>query len=157
MASTYKLEEELIARASDEYNQRVRANEKVSVATLAREYKVSYHRLRRRILHVPSRSTRRRTNLRLTEEQYKALYEYLELLAKDGAAVTPQMLRDAANSILCESHTDPNTPPPTVGKGWQYRFIEMHPHYFPNIKVRKNESRLGALRNSLTEQQDQPT
>ncbi|EER28895.1 mariner-Tc1 transposon family protein [Coccidioides posadasii C735 delta SOWgp] len=157
MVSTYKLEEELIRKASEEYSQRTCANEKVSVATLAREYKVSYHRLRRRILNVPSRSTRKRTNLRLTEEQYKALYEYLELLGKEGTSVTPQMLRDTANSILRESHTDPNTPPPTVGKGWQYRFIEMHPHYFPNIKVRKNESRLGPLRDSLTSQVDQTT
>jgi len=34
------------------------------------------------------------------------------------------MIKNCVDSILCQDHSDPNTPPPQVSQNWVFRFLE---------------------------------
>ncbi|KAL1959017.1 hypothetical protein VTO42DRAFT_3258 [Malbranchea cinnamomea] len=94
------------------------------MADLAREFKVDYQRLRRRILDTPSRFTPRPQTQKLDSAQEKAAIAWIKHLDEAGRSPTQEMLTNCANSVLCRSHIDPETAPPTVSEMWANRFVK---------------------------------
>jgi helix-turn-helix, Psq domain len=117
MVSRYRLAEAIVEDALHAYRERKRENLRVNITQLAKEFKVPYTTLYNRIHGRGSRSTRSRTNLRLDNTQYEALYQYyLGRLDDLGESPTSKMLETAANTLLRRCHTDPQKPPPKVVK-----------------------------------------
>jgi hypothetical protein len=127
MASAYKTEEDTIQKALRVYEERKRENLKVNLKEIAKEFNVSYFKIIRRHQRKPSRANRHRTNQRLDDSQYKALYRYLDYMMDLDLGVSPDDIQHAANHILRLNHTGPN--PPTVSSQWPYRFMKQHPEY----------------------------
>jgi len=50
----------------------------------------------------------------------------LYLNALDNIEICAQlyMIKNCVDSILCQDHSDPNTPPPQVSQNWVFRFLE---------------------------------
>ncbi|KAL1960263.1 hypothetical protein VTO42DRAFT_8806 [Malbranchea cinnamomea] len=120
MSDQYRKDEDQIIQAADAY----RRGEFKKIADLAREFKVDYQRLRRRILDTPSRFTPRPQTRKLDSAQDKAAIAWIKYLDEAGRFPTQEMLTNCANSVLCRSHIDPETAPPTVSKMWANRFAK---------------------------------
>ena len=76
MAEKYKEEERRIALALTEFSESLQPN----LNALARKYDVSIHRLRRRATGKASKTTRPKTNQKLTPEQLRTLELYIKRL-----------------------------------------------------------------------------
>jgi hypothetical protein len=91
------------------YEDRKRENPKVSLKEIAKEFNVSYYKIIRRHQGKPSRTQRHRTNQRLDDAQYKALYRYLDYMMDLDIGVGPYDIQHAANLILRLNHTPKST------------------------------------------------
>lgn len=110
---------------------------KVSISSAARFYKVPYDRLNRRWKGLPSKSTRKPTNRKLSDEQENALWQYLKRLDEIGTCALLPMVTDAANFIIKNNHPpESSEPPPVVGEKWTRRFLARHPEF--NITTQKS-------------------
>ena len=96
----------------------------LTCAEAARQFFVPYPRLYARLKRRDSKTTRPRTNLRLTEEQNQALQEYVHRCdALNSPALVPQLL-DAAERTFKQS--EPEAAP--LGKNWITCFLRQNPH-----------------------------
>lgn len=95
MADTYVQHEEKIQRAL----KYISTKTSYVLTDVARMYGCDYHRLRRRVKGIQSKSTRQRTNAKLNPTQLKALELYIQRLDKLGQPPLPEMVRSAAESI----------------------------------------------------------
>ena len=86
-----------------------------------------YQRLCRRSQGTPSQSARSRTNQRLDDAQYEALYQYLDYMIDLDLSVNTNDIRKAANLILQLNYT--RSLPPVVSKQWPYNFMKQHPQH----------------------------
>jgi hypothetical protein len=128
-SDTYKKEEEAILQAVQAYER----DKNQKITNLARQYGVSYHRLRRRCLGLASRITRTPPNKILTDDQESALMAWIKRVDDIGAPPTVDLVTNCANSILRRANPDQESPP-TVGPNWSYRFIERLPDQYKRIK-----------------------
>ncbi|OJI86265.1 hypothetical protein ASPTUDRAFT_27324 [Aspergillus tubingensis CBS 134.48] len=116
MSSVYKSQEDQYKESTDYYHEKKDTENPVSIRKAAREFGLSYYRLRRRVHELPSRSTRHPANLKLTEAQYNSLINDLDALNRTGVPLTAIRIRDAAEAILQRSQPDPDLPPPKLSK-----------------------------------------
>ena len=96
MSESYKDIEERVLRALDT----LKEQENTNIAKTAREFDVPKARLYRRWKGVKSRSTRPRTNSRLSDEQEKALCRYIDILIELDTPPHPKQITSSTNSIL---------------------------------------------------------
>lgn len=129
METSYKIDEEHIQEVVRLYHERKNAGIRVTVAGLTHKFEVSKNQLQHQLKGIPSKSMHSHTNLRLTDAQYKAIFEYLNQLEDLGTPATPQLLQHATNQILEQHHQDPTVDPPTVSSNWPYQFLKMHSQY----------------------------
>lgn len=125
MANTYlDIEDRIIEACHALYHE-----EKPNISQAARQFDVPYDRLRARYKGRVSRSERPVIGRKLDDAQEEALCNYLNTL--DDLGVHPRLhtVTHSANSILRDSHDDPQTPPPTVGSTWTNRFLARKPEY----------------------------
>ena len=101
-----------------------------SVRAAALAFGITPRTLLRRSKGSASKSTRPPTGRTLTEEQERALCEYIERLDRCELSAKLPMVEKAANYLLCQAHCDPQIPPPMVGSTWVSRFLARHPQYF---------------------------
>ena len=100
-----------------------------NIAKTAREYGVKWQTLsvrwkgRSNLLEWPP------TNTRLSKEQEKALCHYIDTLEQLNVKPLARMIQSSANSILKSTHTNLDTPPPTVSEKWLNRWLGRHPEY----------------------------
>jgi hypothetical protein len=125
----YKIDEEAILKAVEAYE----TDKTRKITSVAREFGVSYPPLRRRIQGGNSRITRAQSNKILSNDQEKALIDWITRLDQIGASPNIDMVRNAANSMLQRNHPNEN-PPLTVGPNWPYRFIARLPPQFQRVK-----------------------
>jgi transposase-like protein len=117
-ASQYVQAESQIAKALSSVSKQPKPN----LSELARQFGVSYDRLRWRYLGKPSRSTRKPAGKKLTELQESEILNRISQLDH-------QSIKRIANQILERDHFG-NYPPPTVGNKWCQRFIKRHGQQF---------------------------
>ena len=98
MPDSYAAIEKRISEAIDTLNQR----EKPNVAAIACRFNVPAHRLRERWKGRPAKSA---PNRALSEAQELALCQHIDRLDKESFKLRHDMLREAANTILPQSHT----------------------------------------------------
>ena len=101
---------------TDNYYEKKDTENPVSIRKAAREFGLSYHRLRRRVHELPSRSNRHPANLKFTEAQYDSLFDDPDSLNRTGVPLTAKRIRDAAEAILQRSQPDPALSPPKLSK-----------------------------------------
>ena len=119
-------ESELIERRIQEALQYRQEYPNCSIASLAKEYHVPYHRLRARLFGTPSKIGRQSTYSRLSKAQEYALCLYIDRLDHVRLSVRRSFIENAANSIL-QANTPENTPLPSpIGQHWVTRFITRH-------------------------------
>jgi Tc5 transposase DNA-binding domain len=92
-----------------------------NISQLAREYDISYQRLYHRYHGRQSKTDRPTPNVKLDSAQELALSEFIRRRNYIGSPMRIPDVEKAANSILRECHSDPSTPPPTVGEHWTRR------------------------------------
>lgn len=97
------------------------------ISQIARDFNVPYWSLYRRLHSVPSKIDQGGHNKKLTLASEQAVIQHIQLLEGFGIAPRPKFFRGIANSVLRTGHTDPSTPPPTVGINWPRNFIKRHP------------------------------
>lgn len=98
------------------------------ITHLARDFQVPSERLRMRIRGRKSKSERHPANKKLTAAQENILESRLQQLSEAGELIRPDTLLNVANAILAETHNDPGTAPPTVGKVWSRRYFRLSPY-----------------------------
>lgn len=87
---------------------------------------VPVQRLRARLAGVPSKSSIRGHNKKLSEAQELILCSYLSRLSTIGAHARRNMLLNAANTLLRLAHHHSKRKPPVIGLHWVTRFIQRH-------------------------------
>jgi hypothetical protein len=109
---------------------------KIQTLTLrnARFYNVDEQRLQRRIRGIGSRKTPKPSLRALDPAQERVLMEYIDSLDRIGALPTPEMIHEAALTILGLSHIDGVITPLKLSKMWKYRFLQIHPEYKKGIR-----------------------
>ena len=90
-------------------------------------FKVPRRTVYRRINGGGSRFDRSGPGRNLSIEQEDAIVQYVERFKSCDTVPRRQVIKAAADFLLRVSHTDPNVPPPVVGKNWTTRFISRHP------------------------------
>jgi DDE superfamily endonuclease len=123
MVSSYSEQEDRIKKACSTYHK----NPSRKITELAKEFDVPYHALRNRLNGKPSRIDVGGKNKKLSEHQELAIIRFVKVLEGFGIEPRPRFLRGIANRILKADHSNPTTPPPTVGLLWSRRFIERRP------------------------------
>jgi len=102
-----------------------------NISLLAREYNVPYPRLYSRYHGRQSKSDRPAPNKKLDSAQELALSELIRRRDYMGSPMRIPEVEKAANSILKECHSDPSTPPTTVGEHWSRRWLDNeHPEFY---------------------------
>jgi hypothetical protein len=132
MANAYREVENTIARCIADHP----IHRFPNISQLARDYDVPYDRLYGRYHGRPSRSERPAANTKLNSDQELALYEFVRRRDYMGSPMRLPEIEKAANSILKEAHTDPNTPPIIVGEHWTQRWLEK----YPELHTRKEKA-----------------
>ncbi|EDN02527.1 predicted protein [Histoplasma mississippiense (nom. inval.)] len=117
--------EEQLQRAVDAY----KSNSKLKITSLSREFKVPYATLYRRINGKKSRTMRVPLNRALNDSQEEAIKIWIHQLDINFCPPTIEHIEAAANRMLRQHHTDPETAPPTVSKMWAYQSIKHLPDY----------------------------
>ncbi|PYH99059.1 hypothetical protein BO71DRAFT_437620 [Aspergillus ellipticus CBS 707.79] len=112
------------------YREKHASDNPISMQKLASDLGLTYSRLRRRLLGLPTRSTRTRVNLRLNKAQYEALFRHLDLLDRAGKPLPPRLVRSIAEDILQRGQSDPSQPRPRLSKMWAYRFMQHNQEFF---------------------------
>ena len=92
--------------------QRLKEDEKPNVAVRAREYEVPREHLHASWNGRQSRKERIAPNRKLTEDQELGSCQYLNQLDEIGIPPRYNLIGQYANSILCRSHSDLQSPPP---------------------------------------------
>ncbi|KUL82755.1 hypothetical protein ZTR_10905, partial [Talaromyces verruculosus] len=110
-SNAYKEEEALIAKIFSAYDKKNKPN----FSKLERDYGISRRKLSRAWNRKPSRTTRPPTNRKLSLDQEKALFLWLEYLDNIGAPPTNLQIEESANYLLAKDSTTPGEPP-RVGK-----------------------------------------
>jgi hypothetical protein len=82
----------------------------VSVAAVAREYRVSKFRLYRRLQGKGGRTARKPINKKLSETQEGALIRYIRSLNEIGPGVRLDQISNIANAILKEDYSEDDSP-----------------------------------------------
>ena len=123
MAEKYKEEERRIALALTELSESSQPN----LSALARKYDVPIHRLRRRAAGRASRSTRPKTNQKLTPEQLRALELYIKRLDDLGQPPLLPMWRSAAEFIRKQTSL-PGTVLEPLGRDFFKRYKAANPY-----------------------------
>jgi DDE superfamily endonuclease/Tc5 transposase DNA-binding domain len=126
MPRSYQEIEKRVQQALDHYERSSEPN----LAHSASLFDVPYHRLHRRAKGIPSRITVGGYNKALTDDQEKALCQWIDQLDDLGFPLRAAALTSSANSLLRNAH-DPTLPDPprTVGPNWARRFLKRHPEY----------------------------
>ena len=125
MRLSYSEQEDLITKAIDALDDGIFP----SAASAARHYGLKPRRLQLRLAGSQSKSTRPRTNTRLTTFQEQALCDYIDRLDHIEHSIRVKHIRGAAEFML-RITSDPESPPPPLGKDWVTRFIKRYPRYF---------------------------
>ena len=102
-------------------------NSKFNLAALARKYACNYRMLQRMRDGSNSKSTRPRTNQRLTEEQKTALELYIFRLDEIGQPPLIPMWRAAAERIRILT-SPPGTVLTPLGRDFFVQYLENNPH-----------------------------
>ncbi|EDN06668.1 predicted protein [Histoplasma mississippiense (nom. inval.)] len=102
--------EEQLQRAVDAY----KSNSKLKITSLSREFKVPYATLYGRINGKKSRTMRVPLNRALNDSQEEAIKIWIHQLDINFCPPTIEHIEAAANRMLRQHHTDPETAPPTV-------------------------------------------
>jgi Tc5 transposase DNA-binding domain len=118
--------DERAVKAVEEITRAKSAGERVSVAAIALEYRVSKFRLYRRLQGKGGRTARKPINKKLSETQEGALIRYIRTLDEIGLSVRLDQISNIANAILKEDCLEDDSPP-TVGQHWPQRFLELYP------------------------------
>jgi hypothetical protein len=74
------------------------------MAFYAREFKVEYHALRRRLRDIPSRIDRDPINKKLTEDKELIIIRYIKLLKDFSIILRPRFVRGITNSMFKGNH-----------------------------------------------------
>ena len=106
-----------------------------NLTAIARTYEISVSTLQGRLQGRQSRQERPGTNLKLTEDQELAVYQYLDRLDSIGTSAPQQMVAGCPNAILQYGHIGEGAAP-VVGSHWASRFLARHPEYH----IRKQRS-----------------
>ena len=101
-----------------------------SITRLALDFGVHPKRLQRRIKGGDSRTSRPATNKALMEAQEEAIRLYIRRLDSLDLSARYPMITKAANLLLREGHSDPDSKPQTVGKEWTQHFLAHNPQFF---------------------------
>ncbi|EDN07049.1 predicted protein [Histoplasma mississippiense (nom. inval.)] len=125
MSKSSNYTEEQLQRAVDVY----KSNSKLKITSLSPEFKVPYATLYGRINGKKSRTMRVPLNRALNDSQEEAIKIWIHQLDINFSPPTIEHIEAAANRMLRQHHTDPETAPPTVSKMWAYRFIKRLPDY----------------------------
>ena len=133
MAEKYREEERRIALALAELSKSSRPN----LSALARKYDVPIYRLRRRAAGKASKSTRPKTNQKLTPEQLRALELYIKRLDDLGQPPLLPMWRSAAEFIQKQT-SPPGTVLEPLGRDFFKRYKAANPH-IKKIKQKPKE------------------
>jgi Tc5 transposase DNA-binding domain len=120
------ISDELADRAAAEIRERTEAGERVVVAVVARAHGADRQRVRRRLIGVGGRKTRKPVNYKLSDVQEAALIQYIKNLDEIGMGIRPEHLVSTANSILKQDYHGGGKPP-VVGEHWSHRFLHRHP------------------------------
>ncbi len=125
MSSKYKTEELAVSKAIEA----LQNGEYSNPSAAAKAFNINPVRVRRRLKGKNSKSSRLPSNRALSEGQELAIREYV--LSLDSIDVLPArlsvMVRDAANYLLWEAHTDTTRAPRSVGVVWSKRFLSRNP------------------------------
>jgi|GraSoi_2013_40cm_1033754.scaffolds.fasta_scaffold13737_1 hypothetical protein len=95
-----------------------------NLAEAARTLDLPYYKLRARSLGRPPSNSRGGSNTTLSEEQDRALCEYINRCIELGRPALPIYIKQAANSILRASGSTQ-----TVSRYWFRRWYQKHPEY----------------------------
>lgn len=102
---------------------KLRSEDKLKIASVAREFDVPYQRLRARYKGQKSLFQRNPNGRKLNATQEKALCSWIDYNDTHGMAVKRAQLVAAAISILKLAETNPDSPPPTLSDKWLKRFL----------------------------------
>jgi Tc5 transposase DNA-binding domain len=114
MVSSYSEQEARIQKACSAYQK----NPERPMTVLTQEFDVPYHALRRRLKGIPNKMEVGGQNKALSKQQEEALIDHIKLLENYEIPPRRGYLRGLANRILRHDHTDPTTPPHTIGINW---------------------------------------
>jgi hypothetical protein len=109
--------DERAVKAVEEITRAKSAGERVSVAAIALEYRVSKFRLYRRLQGKGGRTARKPINKKLSETQEGALIQYIRTLDEIGLGVRLDQISNIANAILKKDCLEDDSPP-TVSQHW---------------------------------------
>ncbi len=126
MVDTDERIEERVERAVRDILAEREAGERPVVAEKAHEYRVSRHRIQRRLKGIGPRTSRIPKNYKLSEVQEQALVRYVLSLDGTEQSICYDDLRKVANDMLVEDHIG-DDPAPVVGLQWARRFLTRHP------------------------------
>lgn len=123
MASRYREQEARVQQAVNA----ILSGQFDKIAPAAREFDVSYQRLRARLMGRQSRSDRKQVNTRLTAKEDAGLCQYLDCLDDLGPPARLKHLEAAANLLLTIRPRDSkDTDPRQVGQQWARRWMKRH-------------------------------
>ena len=108
--------------------------ENTNITSLHNEYHVPYHALQSRIKGNPSRKAPLPANQTLDKAQEDAVKLWIKQLDEAGRPPTAEMVTNCTNTILCQSHENPETTPPTISKMWTYHFLQHLPPEYKCVK-----------------------
>ena len=100
------------------------------LAKLAREKRVSYDKLRRRIRHVQDGRSTGGHNKRLNQNQDEGLKRYISYLIRIGQPPTKRTITGAANNILRQTEGLDAS----VGSSWATRWLTRNKEWFKTIR-----------------------
>ena len=139
MAATYVIIEGRIQKAIDAINTRENPNR----AEIAREFRVSYDRLRSRLRDYQSKTSVRELHDRaLKPDQKSALRQYLTTVDQLGLSARLHMVQSTANALRAQDFARWNSPP-LLDAQWAKRWLDRQPDLFkakrkPLAAERKN-------------------
>jgi len=110
----------------------IKNNPGIKLAKLAREKRVEYFKLRRRINRIPDQRTKGGHNKRLSPIQEEGFKRYISYLIRIGQPPNKQGLRYGANRILQQCGE--------IGKGvskeWATRWLTRNTEWFKTIRAK---------------------
>jgi hypothetical protein len=90
-------------------------------------FKASKNSVIRRDRGIPPRTNLVPYNRKLTITEETTLVEWILEMDTRGLSVTKATIRQKAELLLVQRHTDASNPPPSIGVNWTSNFIARHP------------------------------
>ena len=139
--------DERVANAVRDILTECKAGEHSVVAEKTREYRVSRHRIERRLKGIGPRTSRKSTNHKLSEVQEQVLLRYILSLNEIGQSIRYDYINKITNEMFKKDYIG-DGPISTVDRNWIVRFLNRH------LKLHKTKQKSLELKRKFVHDSD---